>query len=127
MEITGLPSDLNQLCLFYLDVNDYHALATSRAVLNIWIRKHSKCEIKAISFSKAWTVNDEYHRDDGPAIEYRFGEVWYKFGKLHREDGPAIIRHRSRGWYLDGHWIASADVERNMRIHIYLAKRRKIS
>jgi hypothetical protein len=36
-------------------------------------------------------VNDNLHREDGPAVIYPFGEEqWYRNGKLHREDGPAI-------------------------------------
>jgi hypothetical protein len=31
-----------------------------------------------------------FHREDGPAIEWRDGsKSWYLNGKLHREDGPA--------------------------------------
>lgn len=38
-----------------------------------------------------YKVNGEYHREDGPAIEYFDGNnFWYYYGKLHREDGPAI-------------------------------------
>lgn len=33
----------------------------------------------------------EFHRDNGPAIEYANGDkTWYQNGKLHRLDGPAI-------------------------------------
>ena len=33
----------------------------------------------------------QYHRDDGPAIEYQNGsKEYYQNGLLHREDGPAI-------------------------------------
>jgi hypothetical protein len=35
--------------------------------------------------------DNEYHRLDGPAVEYSSGKKWwYKNGKLHREDGPAV-------------------------------------
>jgi len=34
--------------------------------------------------------NGEFHREDGPALEWPNGiKVWYKHGKVHREDGPA--------------------------------------
>jgi len=34
----------------------------------------------------------EYHREDGPAIEYPGGtKMWYQHGKKHRTDGPADI------------------------------------
>jgi len=32
--------------------------------------------------SKWWYLNDEYHREDGPAIEYASGtKLWYLNGK----------------------------------------------
>ena len=38
-----------------------------------------------------YNENNEYHREDGPAIEYIDGtKFWYKNGKYHREDGPAV-------------------------------------
>ena len=38
-----------------------------------------------------WYINDRFHREDGPAIEYANGnKSWYLNGYLHREDGPAI-------------------------------------
>jgi hypothetical protein len=41
--------------------------------------------------TKCWYVDDQLHREDGPALEkpknYR---AWFKNGKLHREDGVAI-------------------------------------
>ena len=41
--------------------------------------------------TKHWSNNGQLHRDDGPAIECVNGEKhWYKNGKLHRDDGPAI-------------------------------------
>jgi len=47
---------------------------------------------------RAWYHNDEYHRNDGPAVIYGNGsqewhlrQEWWLNGKMHREDGPAII------------------------------------
>jgi hypothetical protein len=40
-----------------------------------------------------WYYNDlnQWHREDGPAIEYANGsKYWYRNDQLHREDGPAI-------------------------------------
>jgi hypothetical protein len=45
---------------------------------------------------KYWIIkylneDNEYHRLDGPAIEYSDGtKFWYKNDERHREDGPAI-------------------------------------
>ena len=45
----------------------------------------------------------KYHRTDGPAIVYGYGDkYWYINGKLHREDGPAIeYRNGDKSWYLN--------------------------
>jgi hypothetical protein len=41
--------------------------------------------------TKLYYLNDKYHREDGPALEYSDGSRYYfANGKLHREDGPAI-------------------------------------
>jgi len=57
--------------------------------------------------NKFWTLNNEYHREDGPAIEYMNGhKEWRINGRLHREDGPAIENNEGmKGmnmWYLNG-------------------------
>ena len=46
----------------------------------------------------------EYHREDGPAIEYADGcKSWWINGKLHREDGPAIeYTDDYKEWWLNG-------------------------
>ena len=39
-----------------------------------------------------WYLNDQLHREDGPAIIYADGsQYWYLNDQLHREDGPAVI------------------------------------
>ena len=43
------------------------------------------------------------HRLDGPAIEYRNGDIEYwQFGKRHRIDGPAIHTSYFKKWYQHG-------------------------
>jgi len=40
--------------------------------------------------TKVWYINGKLHREDGPAYEGADGyKVWYINNKLHREDGPA--------------------------------------
>jgi hypothetical protein len=81
----------------------------------------------------------QYHREDGPAIEYADGsKAWYINGKLHREDGPAFeepngykawwingVRHREDGparihpngnkyWYLQDKELAEEDWEQEV-------------
>lgn len=39
-----------------------------------------------------WYLNNEQHRENGPAIECVNGsKFWFKHDKLHRENGPAVI------------------------------------
>ena len=54
--------------------------------------------------TKRWYLNDQLHREDGPAIEYGNGtKIWHKHGRRHREDGPAIERaDGTKEWYLNG-------------------------
>ena len=54
--------------------------------------------------SKHWYLNDNLHREDGPAIEYANGtKEWYLNGERHREDGPAIEwADGTKYWYLNG-------------------------
>ena len=51
-----------------------------------------------------WYLNDELHREDGPAIEWTGGDkFWYHNGKLHRVDGPAQEwANGNKFWYLNG-------------------------
>ena len=53
--------------------------------------------------TKFWFDSDrEYHRDDGPAVEYDGVKYWYIHGKRHREDGPAIEwPHGSKEYWLE--------------------------
>ena len=54
--------------------------------------------------SKIWYINGQRHRNDGPAIEYTNGsKIWYLNGRLHRIDGPAIeYSNGSKLWYING-------------------------
>jgi len=53
--------------------------------------------------TKAWYLNGEPHREDGPAIELADGyKAWYLNGKLHRENGPAIEWVGTKEWFLNG-------------------------
>lgn len=53
--------------------------------------------------TKVWYQNGEYHRIDGPAIEYPDGtKYWYQNGNRHRTDGPAIeYPDGSKEWWVD--------------------------
>ena len=51
-----------------------------------------------------FTLNDKYHRDDGPAIIHPNGrQEYWLHGKPHRIDGPAYISvDGTPYWYVDG-------------------------
>jgi len=53
---------------------------------------------------KYWFINDKCHREDGPAVEYANGDKeWYINNKYHREDGPAIeYASGHKEWHLNG-------------------------
>jgi len=55
--------------------------------------------------NKIWVNHkDQYHRKDGPAIEYITGGVEYwREDLLHREDGPAVIyANGNKEYWIDG-------------------------
>ena len=51
-----------------------------------------------------WWINNQRHREDGPAVIYPDGtQLWFRYGRLHREDGPAVIHpDNEREWWFDG-------------------------
>jgi len=66
---------------------------------NLWIDKNG---------TKKWyNSNGEYHREDGPAIEWTNGsKEWFRNGKRHREDGPGWEgSDGNKAWYIDGNRI----------------------
>jgi hypothetical protein len=50
-----------------------------------------------------WYMNDQYHRDNGPAIVHPDGsELYYYHGMKHRLDGPAVVYPDGyRAYYVD--------------------------
>ena len=55
--------------------------------------------------NKRWyNFADDFHREDGPAIEYIGGhKYWFVNGRRHREDGPAIeCASGNKEWWLNG-------------------------
>lgn len=53
---------------------------------------------------KEWCLNGLRHREDGPAFEGKNGDkVWWINDELHREDGPACEwADGTKAWYLNG-------------------------
>ena len=69
------------------------------------------CEVKR------WRLNGQYHREDGPAIEYPDGDqMWYRYNRLHRENGPAISFESIKCWYVDGIRIECENNEQFLRL-----------
>jgi hypothetical protein len=71
--------------------------------------------------SKKWFINDKLHREDGPAVEEANGtNVWYLNGQLHREDGPAVeYPNKTKYWYLNGEHITEAEFDKKMNQSSY--------
>ena len=65
---------------------------------------------------KFWYLNDNRHREDGPAIEYVDGDKsWYLNGELHREDGPAIEwPDGTKAWFLNDEELTEAEFNNRM-------------
>ena len=59
------------------------------------------------SGDKAWYLNDQLHREDGPALEYATGtKEWWLNGNRHRTDGPAIeMADGYKSWWLNDNYI----------------------
>ena len=54
-------------------------------------RKNGEPAVITSLGDREWWVDDQRHRDFGPAVEKFDGtKEWWQHGKLHREDGPAI-------------------------------------
>ena len=66
---------------------------------------------KAVDGTKAWYLNGQRHRIDGPAIEWADGtKEWYLNGKRHRTDGPAWEWVGSKEWYINGHRLSPEQI-----------------
>ena len=63
--------------------------------------------------TKYWFLNDELHREDGPAIERADGsKYWYLNDKCHREDGPAVeYADGNKAWYLNDEELTEAEFD----------------
>ena len=68
------------------------------------MKEQPQCGVDA-SGNKRWCLGRNYHREDGPAIEWEDGDKeWWLHGKRHREDGPAVERASgAKEWWLHGY------------------------
>ena len=72
--------------------------------------------------NKYWYLNDKYHREGGPAIEYANGaKSWYKNGKLHRDDGPAFesVNGSTEYWY-NGKYLHNIKSHKDLKRYVKL-------
>jgi hypothetical protein len=74
--------------------------------------------VKVNADTTRWYLNGQYHRTDGPAIEYAWGpKYWYLNGQLHREDGPAIeYPDGSKWWYLNDNELTETEFNERMNL-----------
>jgi len=63
---------------------------------------NSKIYINKYGDKIYYNSNWEYHRINGPAVEYLNGtKYWFKEGLFHRVDGPAIdYLNKNKRWYV---------------------------
>jgi hypothetical protein len=69
-------------------------------------------KVKVTDSKTEWyNLNDERHREDGPAIEFADGDkYWYINGERHREDGPAIeFADGDKSWYINGQRLTETE------------------
>ena len=54
--------------------------------------------------NKYWFLNNQFHRIDGPAVEYSDGtKEWFLNGDRHRTNGPAVEKNNGdKFWFLNG-------------------------
>ena len=67
-----------------------------------------------------YNERDEFHRIDGPAIEWNDGtKEWWIKGSQHRMDGPAIEYKNSKQYWLnDNELTTSANCERSADLYL---------
>jgi len=84
--------------------------------LNDELHREDGPAIECANGYKAWYLNGVRHREDGPAIECTSGyKAWCLNGKLHREDGPAIEHANGyKAWYLNDEFVTEEEHKRQM-------------
>jgi len=91
-----------------------HPNGTKYWYLNDQLHREDGPAIEYANGDKSWYLNGKCHREDGPAVELANGnKLWYLNGKCHREDGPAIeYADGTKGWYLNGREVTEEQVMR---------------
>ena len=78
-------------------------------------------ELHEANGNKWWYLNDQFHREDGPAIVYANGvKKWFLNDKRHREDGPAIEYADGKfRWYLNDKNISQVEFKRLLKLKAF--------
>lgn len=77
-----------------------------------------------------WYLNDQPHREDGPAVELSDGSMqWWFNGKCHREDGPALeFTDGEKFWFIHGveyteeefnQWLMKKNLNEKLNANLY--------
>ena len=61
-------------------------------------------KVRVSKGSTKWFLNDQFHREDGPAVEWANGDkCWYINGERHRLDGSAVEGLNGyKEWWIEG-------------------------
>lgn len=64
--------------------------------------------------SKAWLQHSKYHRVGGPAVEKTNGyQAWYWRGRCHRVDGPArTLPTGQKEWWINDKRLSEKEIEK---------------
>ena len=84
--------------------------------LNDELHREDGPAVEDVDGYKAWLLNGKLHREDGPAREWANGtKEWYLNGKIHREDGPAIeYANGDKFWYLNDKEYSETEYKREL-------------
>lgn len=76
-----------------------------------YVRKE-KDEFSGIFY---YNDKDQYHRLDGPAVEWYDGDkAWYIDGKRHRLDGPAVeYANENKYWFINGQSLTEEEFNKH--------------
>jgi hypothetical protein len=68
--------------------------------------------------TKEWWLNGNCHREDGPACEWSDGtKSWFLNDKLHREDGPAVeYANGTKYWYLNDEYLSEEEFNKRTKV-----------
>ena len=74
----------------------------------VFDRLKYRIEVDRDGIRRYYNAAGQYHREDGPAIEYANGtKRWYQNGLRHRIDGPAVeYAFGTKFWYINNEGLS---------------------